>query len=62
MMGGEVGVHIDRMTVSSALYQAGMSAAEKEEKPRLSPMNIKDRLEFAKQHENWTVDDWKHVI
>src|SRR5271169_2065742 len=53
----DVGVHVDRMTVSRALYQAGMSAAEKEEKPRLSPKNIKDRLKFAKRHKDWTVDD-----
>jgi hypothetical protein len=50
------------MTVSRALYQAGMSAAEKEEKPRRLPKNIKDCLEFAKQHKDWTVDYWKHVI
>jgi hypothetical protein len=49
-------------TVRRALQEAGLGAQEKMEKPRLSPKNIKARLEFAKRHQCWTIDDWKRVI
>ena len=35
---------------------------KKEKRPRLSAKNIKERLEFAKQYKDWTVEDWKHII
>ena len=31
-------------------------------KPLLKPKNLKDRLEWAKMHVNWTIADWEHVI
>jgi hypothetical protein len=39
-----------------------MRSAEKKKKPALSAKNAKARLEFAKRHQHWTVEDWKHVI
>src|SRR5262249_41918510 len=56
------GMHVSRQTVARALNSQGMNAAEKEEKPRLSPKNIRDRLKFAKSHKDWTVGDWKQVV
>jgi len=41
---------------------AGLHAAEKEKRPRLSKKNIKERLEFAKRYKDYTIDDWKRVI
>ena len=35
---------------------------KKEKRPRFSAKNIKERLEFAKQYKDWTVEDWKHII
>jgi hypothetical protein len=32
------------------------------QKPWLSPKHITDRLQWAKDHEHWTVEDWKRVI
>lgn len=49
-------------TIRRVLHEAGLSAAEKKAKPKLSPANIKARLEFARSHEEWTIDDWKQVI
>ena len=31
-------------------------------KPRLTPKQRKDRLNFAISHQHWTVDDWKRAI
>jgi hypothetical protein len=35
---------------------------EKEAKPKISAKNIKERLNFARRHKDWTVEDWKRVI
>ncbi|KAK4513557.1 uncharacterized protein ATC70_005560 [Mucor velutinosus] len=49
--------------VRRALRTAGLGAIEKEKKPfLLSDANVKKRLAWCKQHKDWTVDDWKHVI
>ncbi|XP_075163154.1 uncharacterized protein LOC142235781 [Haematobia irritans] len=34
----------------------------KKNKPALSEKNQKARMKFAREHKNWTTDDWKHVI
>ncbi|KAK4513552.1 uncharacterized protein ATC70_005554 [Mucor velutinosus] len=49
-------------TVRRALRTAGLGAIEKEKKPLLSDAYVKKRLAWCKQHKDWTVDDWKHVI
>ena len=56
------GIIVDRRTVVRALNHCGLRAGEKKKKPGLSRRNIKARLEWAKQHKNWTVEDWKRVI
>jgi transposase len=53
---------VSRYTVARALKESGMRSAEKKNKPALSAKNVKARLEFAKRHQHWTVEDWKHVI
>ena len=55
-------IPISRKTVARALNNAGLKAKEKKKKPLLSSKNIKARLEFAKKHQDWTVDDWKRVV
>ncbi|KAK4521024.1 uncharacterized protein ATC70_004012 [Mucor velutinosus] len=50
-------------TVRRALHTAGLEVIiEKEKKPLLSDANVKKRHAWCKQHKDWTVDDWKHVI
>lgn len=61
-LGTKVGEEISRVTVARALKQSGMRCVGKQCKPQLSPKNVKARLEFARAHQYWTVDDWKRVI
>ena len=49
-------------TVRCTLKGAGMKAVVKKKKPQLLPRHIHQRLDFAKRHQYWTVDDWKRVI
>ncbi|KAJ1301371.1 hypothetical protein OPQ81_008636 [Rhizoctonia solani] len=44
------------------LHQSGLKAVKKVKKPKLTRAHIKARLEFAKAHKDWTVEDWKHVL
>ena len=56
----DMGVSVKILT--RGLNQACLASAEKKKKPMLSRANIKARLEFAKGHRDWTVEDWKRVI
>lgn len=58
----DLNVKVSSRTVRRALHEAGFEAMEKQEKPKLSSKNIKARLAFAKQHQSWTINDWKRVI
>jgi transposase len=58
----EFGVNVSDWTIRRALRRAGLSARVKQKKPKLTPKHIRDRLDFAKKHQNWTVNDWERVI
>lgn len=58
----DLGIDVSARTVGRALQEAGMCAAEKKKKPRLSTSNIKARLDFATRHKHWTIADWERVI
>ena len=49
-------------TVRSALKDNGLRAVIKKKKPRLFARHKRQRLEFAKVHKDWTIEDWKKVI
>ncbi|KAG0814503.1 hypothetical protein G6F29_013664 [Rhizopus arrhizus] len=49
-------------TVRRVLKKAGFIAFVKPQKPLLRTQNIIKRLQWAKSHQHWTVDDWKRVI
>jgi transposase len=49
-------------TVRRALQESGLQSATKKKVPMLKKTHRQRRLEFAQQHENWTVDDWKRVL
>lgn len=55
-------VNVSDRTIRNALRKEGLKAQEKKKKPKLSAKNIKARLEFAKRHKDWTIQDWKRVI
>ena len=58
----ELSIKVSDRTVCRALQESGLEAADKEEKPKLSAKNIKARLNFARRHKHWTVEDWKRVV
>lgn len=49
-------------TVRNYLKEAGLKAVVKKKKPLLSSKQIRDRLDFAISHKDWTIDDWKRVV
>lgn len=61
-LGKNTGAVVSCKTVARALRQSGMRCTRKKRKPRLSPKNVKARLEFAHAHRDWTKADWKRVI
>ena len=56
----QVTVSVD--TVRRVLRAGGLRSKVKQKKPKLNQRHIKDRLEFARRHEHWTIHDWEHVI
>src|SRR5260221_6699059 len=49
-------------TVRRALKKTGLKAVVKAKRPALSQCHCRERLDFAKSHQHWTVEDWKRVI
>src|SRR5258708_25259025 len=49
-------------TVRRALKKTGLKAVVKAKRPALSQCHHRERLDFAKSHQHWTVEDWKRVI
>ncbi|KAG1572695.1 hypothetical protein G6F47_013585 [Rhizopus delemar] len=58
----EFGISLSDSTVRRVLKKAGFIAFVKPQKPLLRSQNIMKRLQWAKSHQHWTVDDWKRVI
>lgn len=56
------GVQVQLRTVWRNLRDEGIRAYVEQKKPNLKPKHVRDRLAFARAHENWTVDDWKRVM
>jgi Transposase len=44
------------------LKEAGLHSATKKKVPMLKVTHRQQRLKFARDHENWTVEDWKRVL
>lgn len=49
-------------TVRDNLHEMGWRGYVIQKKPLLSKQNIKKRLAFAKEHQNWTIQDWSRVL
>ena len=58
----DLDINVSTHTIRRVLRETGLVPFIKPKKPRISPKNIKLRLEWAKTHVHWTIDDWKHVI
>lgn len=53
---------ISAVTVRRRLLEANLRGCKARKKPLLSVANMKSRYNWAKDHLNWTVDDWKTII
>src|ERR1700761_7342561 len=49
-------------SVKGRLREVGLNGRVARKKPWLSKENIKKRFEWAKEHKNWTKEDWRRVI
>lgn len=49
-------------TVKRRLRNAGLKGCVAVKKPLLRPINKKKRLQWAQQHRNWTLEQWKNVL
>ncbi len=49
-------------TVQRRLFRSGLVAGRPRKKPLLNKKMRKNRLEWAKKRQSWTVDQWKQVI
>ena len=58
----ELQLDISENTVRRRLDHAGLHSYRAAKKPFISAKNRKARLEFAKTHKNWTIDQWKRVL
>lgn len=53
---------VSRITVSRRLRDVGLFGRIGVKKPLISKKNQRARLQFAENHKDWTVQDWKKVL
>ncbi len=49
-------------TIRKRLKLAGYKAYKPRHKPFLTPDQVQKRFQWAKEHEGWTVENWKQVV
>ncbi|EIE89009.1 hypothetical protein RO3G_13720 [Rhizopus delemar RA 99-880] len=57
-----LGKSVSVNTVRRALRDAGLVSFVRPKKPLINERNRKKRLQWARQHIDWTVNDWMNVI
>jgi hypothetical protein len=53
---------LSTQTVRRELKKVGMKAVVKKKKPLLTKHHCANRLNFAIEHQDWTIEDWKKVV
>jgi transposase len=53
---------ISARTMRRELKEMGLRSCAATRKPLVSKANLKKRLQFAKDHKDWTVEQWKRVM
>uniref|UniRef100_A0A914D0N1 Transposase n=1 Tax=Acrobeloides nanus TaxID=290746 RepID=A0A914D0N1_9BILA len=57
-----LGVNIKIRTARNILIKAGLRGRRPAKKPWISKKNRSARLKFAKEHKDWTIDQWKRIL
>jgi DNA-directed RNA polymerase I, II, and III subunit RPABC1 len=57
----ESGIPISPRTARRRIKELGFSCRRPAKKPLLTPSMMEKRLQWAKKHRHWTVDDWRKV-
>lgn len=57
-----LGLKVCRNTIAKALNEAGYACRVKKKKPLLTEKHKQRRLAWAKEHRDWTVEEWRKVI
>ena len=55
-------IRVSAQTIRNVLKDEGLKSAVKKKKPLLKRTHIRQRLEFARKYQHWTVEDWKRVV
>lgn len=55
------GINVNRKTINNRLLEAGLRAYRPRKKPRLTKKMMNDRYNWAKNHLEWTSEDWEQV-
>ena len=59
---GAAAADVSLRTVQRGLIRAGATCVKPHKRPLLSADHVAKRLSWAKQHKDWTEDDWSKVI
>ena len=57
-----LGMRVSSHTIKHELHGASLCSQTNVKNPHLSSKNVKARLEFARVHKHWTVEDWNQII
>jgi hypothetical protein len=55
------GVNVSASTTRKALHDVGFYSCIAQKKPFLSNIDRAKRLEFTREHQKWTIEDWKRT-
>lgn len=56
------GKNVNEVTIRRRLKEAGLNSRRPAVAPRLLPHHRQNRLRFARQHVNWTAEEWRNVL
>jgi transposase len=58
----QLNINISTNRVREILREEGLTAVRKVKRPKLVPRHRKERMDFVRMYEHWTVADWKRVL
>ena len=58
----QTGVEVSTKTIQRRLKEKGITWRKKSKKPYVSKKNRIARLKFAREHADWSIEQWKRVV